>query len=76
MAPIRNKGNGGIPSRIGRRFREAIEKIKDEKLRNGTSKDRLSTEKITNLITRHNNWEEIAKHIIGANKGEVDDYGL
>lgn len=71
-----NKRNGGLSSRLGKKFHEAIEKIKDAKLRNGTVKERLSTEKITNLITSHNSWEEISKHIIEAKEEEVRQYGL
>ncbi|HEC66147.1 MAG TPA: hypothetical protein ENI23_12710 [bacterium] len=68
--------NGGLPSKIGKKFHEAIERIKDAKLRNGTLKHRLSTEKLTNLIIRHNDWEKIVSHIIAASEEEVNRYGV
>lgn len=73
MAP---KSNGGVSSRIGNKFFKAIEDIKDARLRNGKSRDRVSTEKITNLIIRHSHWSRIAKDIIEADQQEVDRYGL
>lgn len=76
MVPKGNKSNGGFPCRIGKRFHEAVENIKDKKLRNGTSKERLSTEKITNLMTRHNDWKKIVQHLVEAKEEEVAMYGL
>lgn len=76
MNNISNKRNGGVTSRIGKKFFQEVEKIKDAKLRNGTARDRVSTEKITNLIIRHKNWQEILTHIIEANAEEVKKYGL
>lgn len=73
MAKI--KKNGGVMSRIGERFYKEVERIKDEKLRNGTAKERVATEKITNLIIRHEDWKKIATRIIEANKEEVERYG-
>ena len=74
--PNKKAKNGGVQSRLGHRFCNELEKIKDAKLRNGTAKDRISTEKISNLIVRHNNWEEIKKHIIEADEREVREFGL
>jgi len=68
--------NGGIPARIGRKFSEELEKIKDARLRNGKSKERVSTEKISNLIVRHNYWNEISKDVILANNEEIEEHGL
>ena len=73
--PNKVKKNGGVPSRIGERFYKQIESIKDKRLRNGKSKDRVATEKITNLIVRHKLWPQIAEEIIGANEEEVKKYG-
>lgn len=74
----RIKKNGGKASRIGEKFHKAIEKIKDMKIENKTSKsrDRVSTEKITNLIIRHKYWPEILKNIVDAPEEEVQRYGL
>lgn len=67
------KTNGGIQARMGERFHKEIERIKDERLRNGKSKDRVSTERITNLIVRHKeSWNSIAKDIINAEEGELE----
>ncbi len=76
--PGKPKKNGGRTARIGDNFHEAIEKIRDEKIRNKTSKsrDRISTEKITNLIIRHKSWPEISQHIELASESEVEQYGF
>lgn len=72
----KNKKHGGFPCRIGEKFHKVIEEIKDARLRNGKSKERVSTEKITNLITRHNSWKEIFLNIVEASEEEVNEYGL
>jgi len=79
------KNNGGISSRIGLNFHQEIERLKDKrlermreeglKLRVSASKDRMSTEKITNLIIRHNQWAEIFNNILNATEEEVNTYG-
>ncbi len=61
---------------MGQKFYEAIEKIKDQKLRNGTSKDRISTEKITNIMTRHALFWSICQEIIEAREEDIKRYGL
>ncbi len=75
MIPNKIKKIGGKLSRIGERFYKAIERIIDEKLKNGTAKERVSIEKITNLIVRCDVWPEIEKKIIEANEKEVEKYG-
>ena len=72
---VKIKKNGGIMSRIGERFYKEIERIKDARLKNGKSKDRVATEKITNLIVRHKLWPDIANEIIEADEKEVNKYG-
>lgn len=69
------KTNGGITSRMGERFHREIERIKDQRLRNGKSKDRISTEKITNCIVRHSSWKDIAEKIIQSDEEELNEYG-
>lgn len=65
-----------IQSRIGGRFHEEITKIQDARLRNGKSKDRISMEKITNVIVRHKEaWGKISKDIIEAEEEEINNYG-
>lgn len=73
MPPLKK---GGKSSRLGEMFYREIESLKDARLRNGKSKERVSTEKITNLIVRHKGWKEIAESIIEAKKEEIDKYGL
>ena len=75
MVRIKSKRNGGVQSRMGERFYKEIERIKDKRLRNGKSKERVSTEKITNLIVRHSSWSEIADKIIEADEKEVNEHG-
>ena len=74
MPPKTNK-SGGTQQRIGERFYKAMEYIRDKKLLNGTARERVSIEKVTNLIVRHDRWPEIAKKIIEADKEEVKKYG-
>lgn len=69
------KKNGGVMSRVGERFYKEVERIKDARLRNGKSRDRVATEKITNLIIRHKLWKDIADEIIEINEEEVNRYG-
>lgn len=66
----------GKQSRIGKRFFDGLEEIKNARLRSGIDKDRISTEKITNLISRHNSWKTISESIIHASKEEIDKYGI
>jgi len=75
MAEI-NKSRGGVQSRIGYSFHSEIEKIIDARLLNGKSKDRVSIEKITNLIVRHKDaWSKIKLDIINAGQEEIDMHG-
>lgn len=67
--------NGRKSSKIGEKFYKAIEEIKDKRLLNGKSKDRISTEKITNLIVRHKYWKELSNDIINIDEEEVERYG-
>ena len=73
--PPKTKKSGGIMSRMGEKFYKAVETIIDKKLLNGTARERVSVEKITNLIIRHDRWPEIAEKIIKADAEEVKKYG-
>ena len=73
--PDKIKKNGGMPSRIGERFYKEIELIKDKRLRSGKSKERVSTEKITNCIIRHSSWPDTVKKIVESDEGEIEEYG-
>lgn len=72
----KNKKNGGAHSRLGLKFHSEIEKIKDMRLRNGKSKERISTEKITNMIVRHKIWPQVFKDILSLEEEEIQKYGL
>ena len=65
----------GKQSRIGQKFYNELETIKDRRLRNGKDKERMSTKVITNLIARHDSFLEIAKKIVQADEQEVKEYG-
>ncbi|TET07431.1 MAG: hypothetical protein E3J83_05075 [Candidatus Atribacteria bacterium] len=69
------KKNGGVMSRVGEKFYKEVERIKDARLKNGKSKDRVATEKVTNLMIRHEDWKNIATRIIEASEEEVERYG-
>lgn len=70
------KQNGGKPARIGLRFDKEIEDIKVERINKRIDKEKISTEKISNLIVRNKLWPEIKKAIVTATKEEVEEYGL
>lgn len=72
---INHKTTGGKGARIGLSLHAEIEKIQDERLRNGKSKERLQTEIITNLISKHKHFKEISKHIIEASQEEISEHG-
>lgn len=69
------KQKKGIQSRVGRLFHQSIELIKDKRLLKGTSKERVSTGKLTNMITKHKLWKEIIKDTIDSSQEEVDKFG-
>ncbi len=66
---------GGMQARIGFKFVEELKEIKIERLKNGKSDDMISTEQITNLITRHLSWKTIKKDLIEAPQEEIDKHG-
>ena len=69
------KKNGGVQCRIGTNFYKAIEEIKDLRLRNGKSKDRVSSEKITNMIIRHADWKNIFNDMVNCPEESINIYG-
>lgn len=62
-------------SRVGEKFHKEIELIKDLRLRNGKSKDRISTEKLTNMIVRHPHWQEIFNALCEEEESKIIKYG-
>ncbi len=75
LSSTKSKKNGGVPSRMGYKFHEAIEDIKDKRLKKGMDRGRISTEKVTNLIIKHNSWKGVSDDIIEADEAEVEKYG-
>lgn len=69
------KKNGGKQARVGVRFHEAIEEIVDLRLKAGTSKDRVSVEKITNMIIKHKFWKSLSQDLVNAKAEEINHYG-
>ena len=66
-----------IQARIGKDFHKCMEDIKDARLKNGKSKERIPTCKITNMIIKHKGvqWKNIMHDIINASEEEINKYG-
>lgn len=67
--------NGGKQARIGKKFHEALENIQINRIKKETSKDKISMEKITNLIIKHKSWKEINTDLINIKEEEIINYG-
>lgn len=61
--------------RVGHKFFLEVEKIRLARIKNGLSKDKISAEKITNMIANHKLFPEIRENIEEATKEEIDEYG-
>jgi len=59
-----------ITARIGKVFNDEIEEIKKQRLDLGLDKKKKSTKTLTNLITRHKDWEKIKKDTIELEIGD------
>ena len=68
--------NGGVMTRVGKKFHIEIESMKILRIKKDKSKSFLSTEKITNLIIRHKLWAQIKEDVANLNKDEVEQYGI
>lgn len=62
-------------ARIGKNFYKEIEDIKLSRIKNDLSTEKISTEKISNLVVKHKSWPEIKKKIIEATEEEINKYG-
>lgn len=62
-------------SKVGENFHKEVELIKDRRLRNGKSRDRISTEKLTNMIIRHDGWQEIFNDLCNEDEERILRYG-
>ncbi len=63
----------GIQARIGERFNEEIEEIKVARVSSKKSKEKPSTETITNLIARHKDFEKIREDITELEEGTFNE---
>lgn len=63
----------GKQARIGMRFYDEVEEIKLERIKNGKSKDKPSTEKISNLIARHKGFKKVKEDIIKLEEDLIDE---
>lgn len=72
----KKKRNGGVFSRVGHTFKKEVEEIIDARLRNGKSTDRVSLEKISNLIVNNQHWGEMKEDIINATEEDIEKHGL
>lgn len=76
MAKKEKKKTRSHAARLGSNFFKKIEDIKDARLKSGKDKERISTEKVTNLIVKHKkSWNDIEKDIINATQEEVEKHG-
>lgn len=66
---------GSHQQRVGHKFFLEVEEIRLARIKKETSKDKISAEKITNMIANHKLWKEIKESIENATKEEIDEYG-
>lgn len=60
----------GKLTRIGGKFNQEIEKIKQERLDRGIDKKKKSTRRLTDLIIKHTFWEDIKEDTIAIEMGD------
>ena len=65
---------GGVQSRIGKRFHEEIQKVR-KRILFKTSLNNLSMEEVTNLLTRHKLWTQLAEDVGNIKEEEIKQYG-
>jgi hypothetical protein len=62
-------------ARLGENLYMSIEEIKINRIKNGKSTEKISTEKISNMIYNHKHWKEIKEKIENATEEEIEKYG-
>lgn len=68
-----SKEKSYVHSKIGKQFHEELEDIKTQRIKRGTSKEKLSSEKLTNLIVRHTGgWKIMKEDLINATEEEIE----
>ena len=69
----KTKTKGGRPARIGNKFHAEIERVQLERIKRGKSKDKVSVEKLTNLMVRHKEaWGIITNDLITLKEEEIE----
>jgi len=63
---------GGYPTRVGEKFHEEINGIMIGRIKNGKSKEKISSEKITDLIARHKDFAKIKEEILNIDDKELE----
>ena len=53
-----------VTARIGLDFNKEIEEIKKERINSGIDKKKKSTKRLTNLLTKHEDWNKIKQDTI------------
>lgn len=62
-----------VTARIGKRFSDELEEIKEERIKRGIDKKKKSTKKLTNLFTIHKEWKTIKEDTIKINLEDKND---
>lgn len=73
MKSTNGNTKGGLPARIGIKFHSEMERIRRAKKDNGTSRNEISTEKVSNIIIRHKAWPEIVEDIIETDESKLKE---
>lgn len=63
----------GIQSRNALKFHKWLNKIKNERLRNGNDNERISSVKLTHAICKWRQIEVLEKELIEASREELDN---
>ena len=71
-----SKKNGGITTRIGKKFHSEIVDIQKLRIKNDKTDEKTSLEKITNSIIRNDLWKEIKEGISNLDEEEINEFGL
>lgn len=70
------KSNGGITTRIGKKFHAEIVDIQKLRIKNDKTDEKTSIEKITNSIIRNHKWKEIKEGVANLSEEEINEFGL
>lgn len=62
---------GSHTARIGENFNKELDLIRDKRKEKRLDKKRISTHQLTNIIIKHDRWEEIKKDMMKVNLGAL-----